>query len=461
MGSDIRWNRLSGRSLVLALATFAAIVCAPWSSAEAARPKTLHSFCAKLSCGDGAYPEANLISDQVGDLYGTARYGAHNAGVIFELMPSLDGRPRKYKVLYDFCAVNGCIDGSDLNGSNLIIDTSGNLYGTTSAGGSANDGVAFELSPNADSTHWKLRVIYNFCSHSSDCRDGAVPIGGLTYQGAEAGAPYDGSSPLYGVTSAGGRKFGGTAFSLTPATQGKWSEKVLYAFCQEGGLSCTDGYGPSAGLTIDAAGNLYGVTLNGGAGTNGGAGVVFKLASQQGQTKWLETVLHPFCTVPPNCSDGRSSYTRLIGDASGDLFGATELGGNTPYCPNFCGVVFEITSDGNETVLYTFCSRDSLCSDGEEPIDTGGLVLDSSGNLFGTANQGGGEYQLGTLFELKISSKTLRTLYSFCPTNFPCLDGALPESGLIQSASGTLYGTTTDGGENENNAGGTVFEIKP
>jgi len=456
MGSDIRWSRFSGRSFVLALTTFVAIVCAPWNPAEAAKLKTLHDFCAKLDCGDGGTPLANLLMDQAGNLYGTANEGAHNAGVVFELTPNLNGTLRKYKVLYDFCAVNGCLDGNNPSSSFLVVDMSGNLYGTASIGGSANEGVVFELSPNAESTHWKLHVVYSFCSGNSDCRDGSQPVGGLTYLGAQTGSLYDGSSPLYGVTSAGGRKFGGTAFSLTPNTQGKWSEKVLYAFCQQGGLNCTDGNSPSAGLTIDATGNLYGVTAYGGVGTNGGAGVAFKLVPQEGQIKWSESVLHSFCSVPPNCSDGRYPYTRLTDDADGDLFGATESGGNSQYAPGVVGVIFEITPDSNETVLYTFCSAGDLCPDGDQPVDAGGLLLDASGNLIGTT-AGGGANSAGTLFEFDSNKKTLQILYNFCSGGEHCPDGGAPQSGVVQSVTGTLYGTASEGGLSGR---GTVFEWK-
>jgi len=171
-------------------------------------------------------------------------------GVVFKLAP--DGTEA---VLHRFCSQSGCADGEHPH-AGLVLDTAGNLYGTTYYGGSNvyNGGVVFKLAADGTET-----VLYNFCSQSG-CTDGAEPVGGLVI---------DAAGTLYGTTSAGGASGGGVVFKLAP----DGTETVLYNFCSQSG--CADGAEPWAGLVTDTAGNLYGTTVGGG---DYGGGVVFMVA---------------------------------------------------------------------------------------------------------------------------------------------------------------------------------------
>ena len=205
--------------------------------------KVLHSF--NFNETDGANPEAGLIFDRAGNLYGTTNgSGSGSVGTVFELTPRADGS-WKEKVLYSF-------DGSD--GSNpeagLILGAAGDLYGTTSSGGSDNLGTVFKLTPNADGD-WTEKVLYSFNE-----TDGAYP---------EAGLIFDASGNLYGTTVGGGTNNDGTVFELTSEGGGSWTEKVLHNF------NGSDGFGPYAALIFDTAGNLYGTNSGGGTHNDGTA----------------------------------------------------------------------------------------------------------------------------------------------------------------------------------------------
>src|SRR4051794_9390809 len=130
----------------LALAATVCLIFAP--PAEAAGFRLLHSFCKKIQCADGQFPTERLTLDEAGDIYGTASSGTHAQGIVFKLTAPTDGGAWKYKVLYNFCAKANCSDGRDPTASTLIVDTAGNVYGTTFGGGAGNDtGTVFELSP--------------------------------------------------------------------------------------------------------------------------------------------------------------------------------------------------------------------------------------------------------------------------------------------------------------------------
>ncbi len=382
-------------------------------------------------------------------------------------------------LLYNFCSQGGvyCTDGIQPS-AGLIEDASGNLYGTTEGGSSTNSsdcnagscgyGTVFKLTPSGSS--YTKTVLYNFCSQTY-CTDGATPSAGLIE---------DASGNLYGTTYNGGANGGGTVFKLIPSGNG-YTESVLYNFCSQsqGSAACTDGVNPYAGLIEDSSGNLYGTTNLGGTGVplvNGAYayGTVFMLAPSGSGYNY--TVLYNFC--PPSstafCTDGAAPNTALIEDASGNLYGTTVLGGTgTPECIGIgCGTVFKLSPNGSgytETVLYSFCSQGgSNCTDGGYPYGAG-LIEDASGNLYGTTSEGGaGANGGGTVFELVADdngSYTEKVLHSFC-SQPGCTDGAGPDAGLIEDASGNLYGTTSSGGtglswECEGCSSGTVFELSP
>jgi len=419
------------------------------SSAQAWTFKEVHEFCSKRFCADGYLPYGRLTLAQSGDFYGTTTYARTDLdlpGSIYQL--SFDPAKQKWKLhtLYRFCPGGyPCSDGS-YPIAGVITDSDGNLYGTTSDGGTQHGGVVFKLTPGDHPHRWSLEVLYRFCS-VGECADGQVPSSLLTYQGASAGQPYDGASPLYGVTEDGGKKGRGTVYELLPNGSG-WTETVLYSFCSL--TNCADGNLPYGAVVLDGSGNIFGSTGQGG---KQNSGVIFELTQSGGS--WTETVLHHSCSQR-ECRDG-ATPRELIMDAGGTLFGTTYSGGSTRK--GCCGTIFKLVPNGTQSaydVLYNFCSQKN-CRDGANP--SAPLSLDPLGNIFGTTEAGGSndiqDGGGGTVFEL--SGSTLRVLYGFCAEH-NCGDGKDPPSGLTMDGSGNLIGTTLRGGIDD---GGTVFELSP
>jgi uncharacterized repeat protein (TIGR03803 family) len=250
-----------------------------------------------------------LIFDSTGNLYGTASAGGKpgGSGTVFRLTRGANGK-WKTKVLHSF---SGGKDGGNSRAS-LIFDSVGKLYGTTSIGGTKDLGTVFELMPSTNG-NWKEKVLYSFRGGT----DGSGPLARLIF---------DSAGNLYGTTESGGNPYdNGTVFQLKPGTNGKWTEIVLYRFSNEGN-------GPAAGLIFDSAGNLYGTTY--------WSGAVFELVPEKGE--WDEIVLHFFT----GGTDGARPKGDLIFDSSGNLYGTASSGGNISkrHClDSFCGLVFEIT----------------------------------------------------------------------------------------------------------------------
>jgi uncharacterized repeat protein (TIGR03803 family) len=325
------------------------------------------------------------------------------------------------------------VDGAGPIG-NLIFDPSGNLYGTTYAGGRYGCqgicGVAFELIRK--NGKWTEKVLHTFGKGKND---GVAPFDGLTF---------DNAGNLYGTTRFGGTstftcyqgyKGCGTVFELSPATNGEWTEKVLYNFCSAN--SCKDGAQPWGALTLDAAGNLYGTTFTGGINNNG---TVFELSPGM-KGKWREKILHSF-----NGKDGASPRTELTLDAAGNLYGTTSAGGLHDD-----GTVFELTSNKGrwtEKVVHDFNGKDGA-------MPWAGLILDKAGNFYGTTLTGGLYYD-GAVFELTSNNGTWteKVLHSFNVAG----KGAGPNAGVDLDMAGNLYGTTEGGGTYED---GDVFELIP
>jgi len=299
----------------------------------------LHTFTGPP---DGAQPEAGLIRDEEGNLYGTT-IGGGSAGVpgigngtVFKI-----DRAGEETILYNFTG------GDDGNGvyAGVIRDEQGNLYGTAQFGGSSGNGLVYKLDRLGKQT-----VLHTFTGPP----DGALP---------EAGLIRDEQGNLYGATTRGGTSGIGVIFKLNPT--GK--ETVLYSFA--GGA---DGAYPEGGLVRDAAGTIYGTTAIGGAFNNG---VVFRL-----DPAGKETVLYTFT----GGTDGGFPYGTLL-RVENDLYGTTFFGGNsTTLCGGpYCGVVFKLDQAGKETVLYSFTGA----ADGSNPYI--GLARDEQGNLYGTSAYGG------------------------------------------------------------------------
>jgi len=425
-----------GKSPILSLRVLALVLGFAAMSAPlfaASKEKVLYSFCSLNYCVDGEQPDAGLVFDPAGNLYGTTYAGGTwDDGVVFQLAPNHGGWTEK--VLHTF-------NGNDGAGpsANLVLDAAGNLYGTASEGGSGESvGSVFELVPNHGK--WTEKVLHFF--HPKE-KDGASP---------QAGLVWDVSGNLYGSTQFGGAYSSGctpsgygcgTVFEMA-LNDGKWTEKVLHSF------NGADGANPQGGLVLDASGNLYGTTQQGGAY---GYGTVFELLPDNG--RWTEKVLHSF-----DLGDGAGPVASLIRDESGNLYGTTWYGGASgSACFGYgCGTVFELMPSRGRwiyKVLHNFYA------------DTNGyslpasLTFDQAGNLYGVTYYGGadgsgcGGYGCGTVFELIPSSGkwTLKVLFSFNDA-----DGGRPWGGLIFDKGGNLYGTTVLGGAI---VAGTVFEITP
>ena len=314
---------------------------------------------------DGAYPYAGLIADSSGNLYGTTVQGGIDrcyyngpisCGTVFKLAP--DGSETVLHYFPGKEAPYGKVrDGTNPHGS-LLLDQSGNLYGTTFGGGHG-VGTVFEVAAGGTES-----VVYAF-------KGDGDPIAGLIA---------DNAGNRYGTTQYGGSfacDFGcGTVYEV--AADG--TEKTLYSFA--GG---SDGAHPVAGLTVDAAGNLYGTTLSGGGTGCGGSGcgTVFRLAPDK-----TETVLYGFC-AQANCTDGAAPMGAPVEDAAGNFYGTTSSGGSSND-----GTVFRVAADGTETVLHSFMGG----SDGTDPMSN--LIVGKGGDLFGTTN-GGGASGAGTVFRIK------------------------------------------------------------
>ena len=277
--------------------------------------------------------------------------------------------------------------------ASMIFDGGGNLYGTTYFGvlsvcnfdnSPEGCGTVFEISPNG-SGGWNESVLYSFQDGNND---GDYPIAGLIF---------DNKGNLYGTTYVGGTGTAclgtgfqpgcGTVFELSPNGSGGWNESVLYSF-----QSGNDGADPSGGLVFDSAGNLYGTTDNGGSDDagcldTGGCGTVFEL-SPNGSGGWNESILYSF---QGGNNDGVYPGG-LVFDKMGNLYGTTYAGGGGGTCtlnPPGCGTVFELSPNGsggwNRSILYSFQGGNN---DGAYPPQ-GGLVFDSSGDLYGTTEFGG------------------------------------------------------------------------
>ena len=417
------------RLLVLVLC-LTAVVTVP----AAAQDVLLYSF--NYPSADGIIPYGGLIADAKGNFYGTtieggsvgAPYGFD--GIVFELSPA-SGGTWTYKILYNFGTQSG--DGIQPLAA-LVMDASGNLFGTCSSGGANNNsGTVWELSPASGGT-WTEKTIYNF---GASVTDGVQPAYGALI--------FDAKGNLYGTTHKGGANSVGMVFELTPGSGGTWTEKVLYNF----GVNSTDAASPTAGVVFDAAGNLYGTTKAGGTYAYG---TVYELTPATGT--WKETILHSFDL---NNIDGAQPTAGVIFDSQGNLYGTTYEGGGYANGNGF-GTVYELTPGATgqwtEQVLWSFTgSTDN--GDGQNPL--AGVIFDPAGNLYGTTTYGGIP-QEGTVFALTRVNGVWKekVLYSFSAA---LSDGHVPYGELLFDAAGNLYGTTTAGGSNSFGQYGTVFKL--
>ena len=415
-------RRVAGAGLALAIMLVPAVVAI--ASAQAQTYSVVYTFAGP----DGAGPDAGLVLDTQGNLYGTTgNGGASNYGTVFKL-----DKTGKETVLYSF---TGTPDGALPVG--LVRDSLGNLYGTTSAGGDSACRVGYGVGCGTVfkvDTIGKESVLFRFHAASLD---GVFP---------RAGVVLDAQGNLYGTTYRGGNGYtaGGTVFKVD-ATTG--NETVLHGFGSPG-----DGLYPQAGLVWGAQGNLYGTTSYASGGTQRNPrGTVFEM-----DTSGNEGPLYTF-----GSTSGEYPLAGIVQDAQGNLYGTTWEGGAYGK-----GTVFKLDTAGNETVLYSFTGK---IGDGAHPRAS--LVLDAQGNLYGTTANGGGAlacnggvlgHGCGTVFKVdKTGNETV--LHRFTKAGG---DGANPVAGLVLDVNGNLYGTTAHGGDSSCAVGfgrgcGTVFKVTP
>ena len=330
---------------------------------------------------DGAGPQAGLIADGAGNLYGITAGGGgtgcwNGCGTVFELSSSAGGTWSE-TVLYRF---TGGADGGTPTGR-LVLDAAGNLYGATQSGGelscsgveSAGCGTVFELE-RGSSGEWTESVLHAFAGGPGD---GAAPL--------NMDLTFDGAGHLFGTTEIGGANGFGAVFELFRDTSGKWKTHLLHSF--RGG---NDGATPSAGVIL-FNGNLFGTTYAGGNGcfSSVGCGIVFELTHSN--SGWTEKIIHRF-----HFSDGDGPTYSLLGDSAGNLYG-TVFDGGSGSC-SVCGTAYELSPSANgawkETMVYHFGSS---LDDAGTPL--GGFIRDKAGNLFGTTELGGTTGQ-GTVYEI-------------------------------------------------------------
>jgi uncharacterized repeat protein (TIGR03803 family) len=410
----------------LALAIMFVLAVVATQSAQAQIFTSLHNF----SGHDGQEPTAGLIMDRAGNLYGTTTYGGSAGfGTVFKLTHKNSGWI--FNPLHNF---QGGTDGA-YPASRLAIGADGTLYGTTAQGGSSGCsnngcGTVFSLRPQPTACEvalcpWMETVLYRFPDPSKGSGDGAGPVGELTF---------DVAGNLYGVTAAGGSSCcNGVVYKLTHSG-GSWSESVIFSFQPSGGIV------PAGGVIFDSVGNLYGTTNQGGGNQ---FGTVYQLMPSG--SGWVENVLHSF----DNASDGSYSAD-LIFDSLGNLYGATYDGG-----PNGGGTVYQLTSSNG---TWTFNLLYGFTGAGFGGQLGGSLTLDTTASLYGTTVYGG-DRNGGTAFKLTPSggSWAYTTLHSFDPSSS---GGESPNGSLVLDANGNVYGTTQVGGSG-NPADGTVFEVSP
>jgi uncharacterized repeat protein (TIGR03803 family) len=390
---------------------------------------TLYSF---TGGADGGLPDGPLIMDKAGDLFGTTGTGGANGdGTVFEV--------KKTNGAYAATPTTiASLSGSDYNFliGGLLMDSAGDLFGTTAFGGADNDGAVFEIKFQNGSYASTPTILYSFTNGT----DGQHPTAGLLM---------DAAGDLFGTANDGPgasdqSEATGSVFALKPI-DGGYVEFTIADF----GTGVVEGMSASSGLTRDAAGDLFGTAVS----SNNDA--VYEIPQNGASIASVPKTLATFGGAATQQTIGEGGpYGGLVMDRAGDLFGTTTDGS---------GSVFEIAYTGAgqyaaATTIATFAEKAA------EPL--GNLIMDASGDLFGTTATGGANGE-GSVFEIKFANgsyaSTPTTLYSFTGA----ADGDLPAGGLVMDANGNLFGTTSggatgvDGGpSNSTLTGGTVFELK-
>jgi uncharacterized repeat protein (TIGR03803 family) len=401
--------------LVLALILTASFVGSSRLASASDSIQTLHSFSGPP---DGEFPTGTIIMDATGNLYGTTFSGGdkgYDGGTVFELSPA-DGGGWVETTLHRF---TGGPDGRNPF-AGLVMDRQGNLYGTAGDGGrqdcsSYGCGTVFRLAPSTGGT-WKFSILHQFSGP-----DGATPYPGLVM---------DGSGNIFGATQAGGSSGVGVIYEMAVLPDGGFSFSLVHDFTN----------GADSGLpnvpTLGPAGTLYGTTL----GSNDHP-TAFELVPT-GKEEWKFKLIYTFQGGLQSGPNGP-----MIFDDAGNLYGITFGGGSSGE-----GTAFELSpgSDGKwtKTLLYNFPGS----AGGTNPI--GPLVFDAADNLYGTTQYGNLYY--GSVFELSPNSPsgwTATTLQIFSGAN-----GDNAQGGVLRDAEGNLYGVTQYGGQHQD---GIVYELTP
>lgn len=409
------------RSCLLAAVAILILATLAWASPQQI---ILYAFTGGT---DGRNPYGLLTFDAAGNIYGTASGGGdYGHGVVFQLTPDAGGW--NYSVLYGF---RGTPDGDSPLGQ-VVFDPAGNIYGTTLAGGLYNCGTVYKLSPYYG--RWSETVLYNFACY------------GKTGSNPQSGLALDAEGSLYGTTMWGGTPTGcfnqgcGTVFKLKPMAGKPWKLSLLHSFQGK-----NDGGNPQAGITLDAAGNVYGTAMGFG---SKGFGTAYRLSyGPHNKIQAVFGLLHTFGSV----YDGANPAGGLVFDATGNAYGSTLSGGGSDGSSN--GTIYQLipTPHGRWKfdLLYTVTGD-----------YTGGvqqnLVLDANGSLYGTGGVGQEVVDGDGLFELSpmlSGAWNWDVVYDFpTPAN-----GAWPQ-GVILDSNGHFYGTANGGGPYNS---GVVFEVVP
>jgi uncharacterized repeat protein (TIGR03803 family) len=429
--------RDSLRKLTYATMLVCALTMVAGGTAHAQTFTVLYNF---TGGADGSHPYAGLIQDGTGatsfpSLYGTTYQGGSGAdtlGVAYKLTHL------QYRTYWVVTTLAEFSQGGSGNSpvARLAAGPNAVLYGTATLGGNTQCtlsnggcGTVFRLGPNAN---FSLTAIHQF---SGPPADGAFPDSEVTF---------DGEGNIFGTTVQGGVVNQGTVFELIRSGNG-WTESVLHNFTYNyiNGEGYTDGAEPVGGVILDSGGNLYGTTYGGGDKLCG-CGEVFELSPSAGG--WTYRVLHIFTPAV----DGEWPENSLIMDAAGNLYGTTSWGG-----PNGgAGTVFELSPSGNNwnfSTIYTL----PYMGGGFQTGPMSGVIMDAAGNLYGTSF-GGGAYSQGSVFKLTPTNNgwVFTSLHDFQSPS----DGSFPFGNLLMDASGNLFGTATQGG---GYGDGTVWEITP
>ena len=455
----VRRLRMLSDALAMALAIL--VPCSAATAPDAAAPDatapklaTLYSF---TGTPGGGFLEAGMVLSTSGVFYGTtADGGAYGWGTVYQLAPGTGGAWTQ-SVLYSFNPIGLAGDGASPQ-ANLVIGTGGVLIGTTTFGGSSDQGTVFTLTPPTGSGPWIEKVIHSFKGGSTD---GAEPEAGLSL------APKTGV--LYGTTYAGGTSGFGTVFEVAPLTGGGWTEGLLYSFT--GGA---DGGNPVASVALATTRILYGTTYTGG---TLGYGTVYSLTPPATTgAPWTESPIYSFT----NLTDGSGpeagvtiKYDRTSSGTINVLFGSTFWGGSSNGCPlgGFtagCGTVYSLTPPTTTgapwtfAVLYTFTGTGK---DGAHPSQN--LYINSGGVLYGTTFSGGSSSNTcfqasytgcGTVFLLKPPGTAGGAWAESVLHDFNGDDGGGP-NGVVPGNGGIYYGTTYIGGTS--GGYGTIFSLTP